>query len=283
MRHASTLVKKVGYHVLLGAILVALLAACSGATATPAPATSQATAAPEATAVTGDSQSGGTLRIVWAVDVSLFDPATSGRGLARGMMSPVLQGLTQINPDTGAIEPLLATDWEVSDDGLTWTFHLQEGVVFHDGTPFNADTVVANVDRWLDPEFTHVTRSRLQAIEAVVAVDETTVEFTLSRPYPPLPNTMGEGFHYMLSQKDIEDHYLELGLNLPAGTGPFRLTEFVPRERIVMERWPDYAGPRADEVSLDRIVIDTVADDSARTARLLAGEADRTFTNPCST
>ncbi len=274
MRHATVPLRRLGYRVLLGVVLLALLAACSGATPTAAPPTSQATSAPEPTVDTSGPQAGGTLRIVWGVDVSLFDPATSGRGLARGLMSPVLQGLTQINPDTGAIEPLLATSWDVSEDGLTWVFNLKEGVVFHDGTPFNAETVVANVDRWLDPEFTHVTRSRLQAIEDVVALDETTVEFRLSRPYPPLPNTMGEGFHYMLSQKDIEEHYLELGLNLPAGTGPFRLTEFVPRERIVMERWPEYAGPRADEVVLDRIVIDTVADDSARTSRLLAGEAD---------
>jgi ABC-type transport system substrate-binding protein len=238
---------------------------------------SSCTGSPPAAGPSGsanDPVKGGTLRIVWGVDVSLFDPATSGSGLARGLMTPVLQGLTQINPETGQIEPLLATKWESSNAGLTWRFTLKDGVKFQDGTAFNSETVVANVKRWLDPKFNHVTRSRLQAIKDATVVDPLTVEFTLSRVYPVLPNTLGEGFHLMLSQKDIKDYGLELGLRLPSGTGPFKVTSFVPGQSMTMERWTGYAGPDAAKVYLDKIEVIKVADNNARTSRLLAGEAD---------
>ena len=218
-----------------------------------------------------DPRQGGELRIVWGVDADSFDPAAQAQGTARELSRIVLQGLTQQTAD-GDVLPLLAESWDISEDGLTWTFNLRDDIVFQDGTPFNSSTVVANMDRWLDPDFGHTTRSRIEDVSSTVAIDDSTVEFRLSQPIPLLAHTMAEGFHLMLSQKDIEDHYLDLGRNLPTGTGPFKLVEFEPLVRMVLERWDDYKGP--GEVFLDRILFETVSDTSTRTARLLAGEAD---------
>lgn len=244
-----------------------------GIAPTEAPTTEvQPTIAPIDTPPSEPSLEGGDLRIVWPVDMPLFDPPQESRGLGRSAINHVFQGLTKLNLKTGEPEPDLATSWEISDDGLIWTYTLREGIVFQDGASFDADTVVANVRRWMDPDFPHAARSHIADITDIRAVDTYTVEFQLSGPNPLLASALGHGLQHMVSSQAIEEYGVELGLHLPAGTGPFKLVEFIPREKIVMERWDGYQG--SETVYLDRIIWETVPDDNARTARLLAGEAD---------
>jgi peptide/nickel transport system substrate-binding protein len=261
-------------------VVTFLLFGCAAPTETPSIAAPteaptkeiQPTIAPSATPIPEPSFEGGDLRIVWAVDMALFDPPQESRGLGRAAINHVFQGLTKLNLETGKPEPDLAVGWTVSDDGLTWTFNLREGVVFQDDTPFNSDAVVANVKRWIDPDFPHAGRSHVADIEDARVLDDFTVEIQLLQPNPLLPASLGHGMQHIVSLQSIEAYGVELGLHLPAGTGPYKVAEFIPREKIVMERWDGYLG--SEEVYLDRIIWETVPEDSARTARLLAGEAD---------
>lgn len=218
------------------------------------------------------TKQGGTLRIAWGIDLDVFDPPQAVRALEGAATSHVFQGLTRINPDTGVPEPLLSTGWKVSDDGLTWNFELREDVEFQDGSKFNADAVVSNVKRWIDPDFPHGARAYIADIVDASAIDEYTVEFQLSKPNPILAGSLATRHQLLVSPLAIEEYGVELGLHLPAGTGPFKLVEFIPRQKIVMERWEGYWG--TEEIFFDDIVWDTILDSSTRTSRLLAGEAD---------
>src|SRR5699024_2301140 len=79
-------------------------------------------------------------------------PGSTTDGESSRVTRQVLEGLLDFEPETFDIQPGLAHDWDVSDDGLTYTFYLEEGVTFHDGTEFNADAVKVNFERWADPD-----------------------------------------------------------------------------------------------------------------------------------
>jgi ABC-type transport system substrate-binding protein len=249
---------------------VLIMAACQPATV-PEP-TPTKPEVPDITVTPEPTRRGGDLRIVWAVDVPLFDPPREARGLGRCAINIVFEGLTEIDIETGKPKPRLATHWTFSDDGLVQTYYLRDDVVFHDGTPFTAEAVVVTAKRWIDPDFPHATRYLVALITDIIAVEDYVVEFHLSAPNPLLPANLGHGMQHIVNPREVTEYGIDIGLHLPSGTGPFRLVEFIPRQSIIMERWDNYWGP--EEIHLDRIIWDTVPEDGARTARLLAGEAD---------
>ena len=98
-----------------------------------------------------DESSGGggdTLVFGAEADPVVLDGALVSDGTSIRVLYQIYEGLTALKPGTSEVVPSLATSWDTSKDGLTWTFHLREGVKFHDGTPFNAEAVCANFDRW---------------------------------------------------------------------------------------------------------------------------------------
>jgi peptide/nickel transport system substrate-binding protein len=100
----------------------------------------------------------------------------------------LFEGLTRFRPD-GSIAPALARSWEISEDGLTYTFHLVEGATFHDGTAFDADDVKFSLDRARAEDSTNAQKQLFAAIESVEVVDPATVRLTLSRPEARCPST----------------------------------------------------------------------------------------------
>ncbi|WP_274629375.1 glutathione ABC transporter substrate-binding protein [Arvimicrobium flavum] len=170
----------------------------------------------------------------------------------------------------GDIQPVLAESWTVSEDNLSWTFKLREGVTFHDGTPFNADAVKFTFDRILAEATGSPRKSSAAAIDTVEVVDEHTVTIKTKAPFAPLLAQLSAYNLSIISPKSgtaIKSDYSKA----PAGTGPFRLGDWTPGEKLTVIRNEDYWGEKA---KLDEVRFTVVPEDSARVLMLLSGEVD---------
>ncbi len=163
-------------------------------------------------------------------------------------LTNVYDTLVYQDPETGEFVPGLAERWEISDDGLTFTFHLRHDVSFHDGTPFNADAVRINLERITDPE----TASQkavfmLGPYERTKVIDEYTVRIYQSRPYAPLLDALSQVYLGMASPTALEKWGPDYQFH-QVGTGPFKFAEYLPNDHLTLVRNPDYAwGPSVFE------------------------------------
>ncbi len=175
------------------------------------------------------------------------------------------------------ITPQLATGWDVSADGLTWTFKLRQGVKFHDGSPFDAQAVVATFKRNLDPKNRTQRTSLYEPFVAeVVAVDAHTVAFKLKEPFGALLSHLAHGAGGIVSPKALEKHGDKLGLN-PVGTGLFSFVEWAPGDRVVLKRNDNYWK---DKAKVEKLVFKPVPEAAARVIMLETGEADVVYPVP---
>lgn len=172
---------------------------------------------------------------------------------------------------------LLATDWDISDDGLTYTFTLRDDVTFHDGTPFNAEAVVANYDRLLNKDNGLSQTARWYKTGAdgvsvprvtVTAVDEFTVQFQLLEGWSSFLNVLT--LNTYISPAAIEEYGNDLMYH-PCGTGPYVYVEWVEGDRVVMKPNENYWG---EVPTVDSVTILTVPEAGTRTAGLQTGEYD---------
>ncbi|PSL37767.1 peptide/nickel transport system substrate-binding protein [Labedella gwakjiensis] len=191
----------------------------------------------------------------------------------------VYEGLTKrdvSDPNAAAgVGPALAESWEISEDGLTYTFSLQQGVTFHDGTDFDADAVVYNINRYTDENDPHYDAAVgtyyavLNYVDSVEAIDDSTVAFTLTEPFAfflaDLYNV------YFASPTSLDEDGNEGQAKNPVGTGPFVFDELTENQSISFTRNDDYWG---DAAELDRITVELIPDPAARTAALRSGRVD---------
>ncbi|QFG69027.1 ABC transporter substrate-binding protein [Ornithinimicrobium pratense] len=183
-------------------------------------------------------------------------------GYARWGDGKVVEGLLQLGVDL-VPEPLLAESLpEVSDDGLTWTYTLRDGVRFHDGTLLSADDVVYTYESALDPDLGSAVAADLTALAAVEAVDERTVRFTLDRPHASFPVATVLGI--VPAGSDLDDVQV-------VGTGPYRMSSYRPGDRLVLTAHDDYWG---EPPEVGRATFVFAEDDAARVARVASGEVD---------
>lgn len=178
---------------------------------------------------------------------------------------------TLVYPDAdGNMQAVLAESWTVSDDKLSWTFKLREGVMFHDGTPFNAEAVKFTFDRILTKENGSPRASSAAAIDTVEVVDEYTVIIKTKVPFAPLLAQLSAYNLAIISPKAgvaLKNEYSKA----PAGTGPFTLGPWTPGEKLTVLRNDNYWGEKA---KLDAVEFSVVPEDSARVLMLLSGETD---------
>lgn len=191
----------------------------------------------------------------------------------------VYEGLTKrdiSDPDAPAgVAPALASSWEVSEDGLDYVFHLQDGVTFHDGTPWNADALIFNLNRYMDetdPNYDPVLITYydvLTHIASVEKVDDLTVSMHLTDPFAFfLANLYNV---YFASPTSLEKGGSAAQAKDPVGTGPFIFDSLQENQSISFVRNDDYWG---DVPKLDRITVELIPDAAARTAALRSGRVD---------
>jgi len=173
--------------------------------------------------------------------------------------------------------PQLASDWEVSSDGLTWTFYLQEGVKFHDGTDFNAEAVKSNFERLMD-ESNNLARSSLYSpyIDSIEVIDDYTAVFHMKLPFGAFLAHLAHGAGAVISPAAVEKYGDELNRN-PVGTGPFIFDEWVPGDHIRIVKNEDYWGTKA---KLDSVVFKPVSEGASRTMMIESGDVDVAYPLP---
>ncbi len=216
---------------------------------------------------------GGVLRVGLDADPPNMDPHQSIAAVDRQVYQNLYDKLVDIDRDLNLV-PMLATSWTISKDLKTYTFKLRPNVVFHDGTPFNAEAVKYNFERMLgvaDPAFASPRRSEINLIQRVTVVDPLTVQVDLEKPFSPFLFVLSDRAGMMVSPAAAR----RLGRDFarePVGTGPYKFVEKRPQDRIVLERfdrhWDRTAG------NADRIIYRPFPDEQARLANLLAGELD---------
>lgn len=238
---------------------------------------SQPSSGGQSTPAPAPSNAGGTLIFGRGADSVSLDPATVTDGESLRVTKNIFDTLIDYEDDSMVVEPALAHEWKISPDGLKYTFMLRSGVKFHDGTPFNAEAVKINFERWTDPTnapdgvFEYYTSQFGDVIKEVVAVDETTVEFHLNRTQGPFLQNIAMSNFAIASPTALAKYGMEFGQN-PVGTGPFVFKEWKPQESITLEKNPDYW--MEGYPLLDRVVFRSIADNSARLNALLAGDID---------
>ncbi|WP_116132708.1 ABC transporter substrate-binding protein [Tropicimonas sp. IMCC34043] len=205
-----------------------------------------------------------------------LDPATVTAANDFRILMNIYDGLARYKDGTLEPEPALATGWDVSEDGKVYTFHLRDGVKFHDGTPFNAEAVKFNFDRMLDENHPYHDTGPFplafffSSVTEVKAIDDLTVEFTLSEPYAPFMANIAYATGLIVSPEAVKQYGADFGRH-PSGTGPFKFAEWRSNEAVVVEKNPDYwdgAPP------LDAVVFRPITDANTRTAEMLAGGID---------
>lgn len=181
----------------------------------------------------------------------------------------VTEPLVMIGGD-GALRPHLAESWEANEDATVWTFHLRQGVLFTDGTPFNAAAVKYTFDRAVDPNEPKRARADIDQVRAVEVMDAYTVRFHLKGPYSDLPNLLTQEVMFIVSPTAAEALGADFATS-PVGTGPFMVESFVSGESAILVRNPNYWQPMGN---VDRIEVLRVAEVSTRAFMLETGEAD---------
>jgi ABC-type transport system substrate-binding protein len=265
-------------------------AAVPGATTAPVVATSAPAAPPAAPSSRAAApKTGGTLVVAHPNDGEGFDPATSIGGPTGEAEAQVYEGLVRYKPSLGrdlaagtvrladTIEPALAESWGVAPDNVTYTFKLRQGVKFHDGTPFNADAVILNIDRQLNENNPYYFKGQMrnaaalyEALGSYRAVDPMTVELKLKYPYYPFLGLLATANAGIISPTALQKHGLDIAKNL-VGTGPFRFSEWRPGDTLTFVRNTDWWG---GTVYLDKLVLRTIPEPAAELAALQAGEVD---------
>jgi peptide/nickel transport system substrate-binding protein len=196
-----------------------------------------------------------------------LDPtAGAASAIAEIVHCNVFETLTKINAD-GAVAPLLAESWTVSPDLKAWTFTLRKGVRFHNGEPFNAETVKYAFERAAAPGSTNKDKATFANMESVSAQGEHTLVVLLKNPNPDLLFQLGLATAAIVEPKSAAGNATQ-----PVGTGPYRLESWAKGSQIVLARWDGYRD--AQRIKIRRAVFRFIGDPAAQVASLLSGDVD---------
>lgn len=223
-------------------------------------------------------QSGGTLTIVLPdYPVEGLNPHHRGAISQTQAVRNVYDALVSADYDE-TFHPWLAESWTRSDDGITWTFKLKQGVKFTDGEPFNAQAVKANFDLVIDGKYApSAAKNSFRSLKEIKVVDDYTVQFILSKPAANFLHTLATLEGAIVSPKSLQNPNVRAGGVGIAGTGPFILTEVVPGQELVFVRNENYNSPPATAhhtgpAYIEKLVIKYVSESSVRAGLLSSGE-----------
>jgi peptide/nickel transport system substrate-binding protein len=236
-------------------------------------------------AAADEPRQGGEMVVTYKDDVSTLDPAIGYDWQNWSMIKSLFDGLMDYEPGTTNLVPDLAESYELSEDGLTYTFHLRKGVKFQNGRELTAADIKYSIERAVRPEtqspgagffasiagFEELNSGAADELSGIRTPDDHTVEITLSRPDATFLHVMAINFGFAVPREEVERYGQDFGKN-PVGTGAFRLAEWTLGQRLVFERNPDYYKPGRPR--LDRIVFEVGQEPLVALLRLQRGEVD---------
>ncbi|MDO8320302.1 ABC transporter substrate-binding protein [Rhodoferax sp.] len=210
-----------------------------------------------------------TLRIGLAEDPDILDPTLARSFVGRIVFSSLCDKLFDIDEKLNPV-PQLATSYQWSADNKSLTLKLRSGVTFHDGEKFDAAAVKFNIERHKTMAGSN-RRGELSPVTAVEVVDPLTVKINLSAPFSPLLTVLADRAGMMVSPKAAAANPTSFGTK-PVCSGPFRFTERVAQDRIVLERFQNYWNK--SEIHFDKVIYLPIVDSTVRLANLRAGQLD---------
>jgi len=208
-------------------------------------------------------------------DASTLIPILVTDSASGDIVDKVYNGLVKYDKDLNIIGDL-AESWEVSEDGLTITFHLRRGVKFHDGVECTAEDVMFTYQKLVDPEVPTPYRGNYELVKEAKVLDRYTFQVRYEKPFAPGLISWGMGIlpKHLLAGRDITKSPLN---RHPVGTGPYKFVEWKTGERIVLEAFPDYFEGRP---YIDRYIYRIIPDNATRLLELKAGSIDRMGLTP---
>jgi peptide/nickel transport system substrate-binding protein len=220
------------------------------------------------TSAPGEGKPGGNMMLALNSDLTTMDPHKSTAAVDRQVFQLIYDKLVDID-DGLNIVPELSSQWEISEDGMTYTFSLVEGVTFHNGEAFNATAAKANFDRMLDDATASPRKSEIAQITNVEAVDDKTLKLTLSQAFSPLLATLSDRAGMMISPKAITELGDDLARN-PVGTGAFTFVEWVKDDHLTVKKNPSWWQEGLPY--LDQVTYKPITDASVRLTTLKTGD-----------
>ncbi len=211
-----------------------------------------------------------------ATDSLSLDPAsTIDMGSARVAVN-IFEGLVKY--EQNEIVPALAKRWSVSEDGLTWTFYLEKGILFHDDTPFNAEAVAFNFDRWMNEDNPYHSDNfqfwniifgiSPSVVKDVQALSDDIVEIQLNSPYAPFLSTLAMPAFSIASPEAVIKYHEDFKYK-PVGTGPFKFSSWNEEGTIELERYIRYWG---DPAKVSKLIFKTIPDSGNRIDQMISGQ-----------
>jgi peptide/nickel transport system substrate-binding protein len=216
--------------------------------------------------------------LVWGRygDADTLDPHKTASPLSRQILDQIYETLLAFD-DTGQLQPNLAKEWSVSEDGLEYTFTLNEGLKCHDGTAFDGSAVKFTIDRAINEETRNPTKESWGPVESVEVVEDLTVLVKLSEPFAPFLPLMADPFGSMVCPSGVNNYGDRFGIDGAVGTGPFKFVEWEQGDRLVLEPNPDYQnyGRSAENAGvpfIKKLIVKTMPDARERLAAVKSGK-----------
>lgn len=219
-----------------------------------------------------DDSSSGTTLVYGSADYTRINPAMDEHGEINLLL---FNGLTA-HDGNDQIVPGLAETWDYDEQTYTYTFHLREGVKWHDGEPFTADDVKFTIEAIMDPENGSENAPNYEDVEEITVIDAQTVAFRLTEPNVAFLEYMTMGIlpQHLLAGQDMQESDF---FRSPVGTGPYKLESWDAGQSIVLMKNEDYylGAPK-----IDRVIFKIVPDDNAQAVQLQSGELDLALLDP---
>ena len=214
----------------------------------------------------GAAQARDAITIAMQLEPPHLDPTSAAaQAIDSVVYTNIFEGLTRFMGD-GSVVPGLAESWDISDDGLTYTFHLRDGVTFHDGTTMDSADVKFSLDRARADDSQNAQKALFAGIASVDTPDPLTVTVTLSEPNGSFLFNMAWGDAVIVAPETIDTI-----TTAPVGTGPYTLSDWVQGDRIELTRNPEYWG---DQPAMATATFKFISDPTAAFAAMMAEDVD---------
>lgn len=248
----------------IAAATALVLAACGGSTDESGVSGTGSTSAPRSDTRSSDPDA--SVHVGVGLEPTSLDiTTTSGAALQQVVLGNIYESLVGRTPE-GEVFPVLAEDWEVSEDNLDYTFHMRDGLTFHDGSELTSTDVLASLEKASAEGSLNPDAKRLAAVDSIEAPDEQTVVITLSEPDINLLDSLTTGAGVVIPSDNEVDLASETN-----GSGPYRVSQWVTGSTITLERVEDYWGEPADN---SEVVFHYFTDSTAAINALTSGEID---------